>query len=361
MGNPVKQSDIYSTAASLYHLVVGQTLPAKYDDRPAAVDQLPTNWQPVFRQALDNDFTRRQRNVHDFKNALTQLLPSHMQPAPASGATGTAQPTGPGQPASATIRWKQSAVAMINPGEYREAVAGRVWQGNGPVANAEVTPFITDIAGSNNGTQGQMVKTGAQGDFTLAIADITVPVKVPRRFIEVVVVDSNTGVELVRETVKIKRPWNSTFVKVGAGAGKLITSPIRFGKWVGQQGAGALNRVHGVQIPLPPVGRWGRNIAQGVQNAGGGAINAIRNANPIYLFAMLALVFLGLTVLTAVLEDTMSFLGYIWPNTLVIAFLCAGGSFLTYIFRGTRFAVRTMGFLGVVWLLCYTAYQLGKW
>jgi serine/threonine protein kinase len=96
LGSPVKQSDLYSIAATLYHLVMGVTLPSVYADRPAAVDKLPASWKPVFVKALDDEPRNRQTDVREFHDALRSLLPAALRNSTRNMARPvTARPTAP--------------------------------------------------------------------------------------------------------------------------------------------------------------------------------------------------------------------------------------------------------------------------
>lgn len=226
------RDDIYSLAATLFHLATGNAFVGDFTQRAQEVDALPPAWQPIFRRAIQNDTNLRQRSMAEFRNDLANLLPAHLRPAQTAqpAPQPTPQPVPPAATSQISIRWKPSAPAMINPGEYRQAISGQVMRGGIGMAGVTVTPFVTDIggAGSGTGAASNAVTTGLHGDFALATNDITVPVAVSSRQIELVVEDPNTGAELHRETVTINRPWNASV----AQAGGVIKKPFSaIGQW----------------------------------------------------------------------------------------------------------------------------------
>lgn len=212
-GMPNPRSDIYSLAATLFHLVTGNPFQGDHNQRLREIDTLPPAWQPIFRRAIAIDHNLRQRNVGIFRQDLINLLPAHLQ-APYGTPAPPPVPPPTGQPVS--ISWKASpAAAMINPGEYRAAVAGRVMHGSSGMAGVTIAPLITDL--NMVGTQGTQVTTSLHGDFTLDIPDVTVPVACPNRTFEVIVEDPNTGAELFRDNAVINRPWNARLRQAGGG------------------------------------------------------------------------------------------------------------------------------------------------
>ena len=222
------RDDIYSLAATMFHLATGHAFVGDFSQRAQEIDALPPAWQPAFRRAIQNDTNLRQRSMTDFRNDLVNLLPAHLRPAQA--AQQTPPPAPPPATSQISICWKPSAAAMINPGEYRQAIAGRVMQGGIGMAGVTVTPFVIDIggAGSGTGAASNAVTTSLHGDFSLATNDITVPVAVNQRQIDLVVEDSNTGAELHREIATINRPWNASV----AQAGGVIKKPFQaIGNW----------------------------------------------------------------------------------------------------------------------------------
>ena len=253
-GNATPRSDLYSVACTMFELVTGHvfdpdpstTNPNNWRHRLTQVDQFPRPWQPICRKALQLDENLRHRSASEFKSDL-QLVAQGLQPT----ATGpTVAPPQPPQPAAPThhgtphaaapaaqptpaqqvsIRWTTTASAMINPGEYRQVIAGQVIQNNLGLPAATVIPFITDIGGGGTGTgaAGTSATTGPHGDFSLSVPDVTVPVDVDERRIQVVVEDPNTGAELFRGNVSITRPFGATAVKIRGAVGKALASPFR--------------------------------------------------------------------------------------------------------------------------------------
>ena len=76
---PTVKSDQYSAAATLYHIVLGYTLPEVFAQRAAKIDDLPATWQPAFRRALENDETLRFPSVKEFQTELVKLGPPALQ------------------------------------------------------------------------------------------------------------------------------------------------------------------------------------------------------------------------------------------------------------------------------------------
>jgi hypothetical protein len=235
------RDDIYSLAATLFHLIMGNPFVGPFPDRAAEVDQLPPSWQPLFRRAVHNDSNLRPRSAEEFKQELMQLLPLNMQqqfqqPAAAPQPGIPAAVPGPipaPRVVPITITWRPSHAVMINHGEYRRPIAGRVTQGNQPKPGVTITPFPIDHGAVGlMGNPGTVVHAGLHGEFTLDIGDVTVPVTVTRRDIEVVIADPNTGAELHRETVTIDRPWMPQRIQAnanqaGAAVAHAAAAPFR--------------------------------------------------------------------------------------------------------------------------------------
>ncbi len=220
-----ERDDIYSLAATQFHLLTGDAFAGGFPDRAGEVDALPAAWRSVFRKAIDNDTHLRHRSVGEFKTDLIGLLPANLRANYQQPAVQTATPVAAGQ---ISIRWKPSGSTMIGPGEYRQAIAGQVMRNGQGVPGARVIPFKIDIGGAGTGTgaQGTAVPTGVHGDFALAVPDITVPVAVDRRQIEVVVEDAS-GIELYRETVAINRPFGASVVQLNSFIMGALKSPFK--------------------------------------------------------------------------------------------------------------------------------------
>lgn len=244
LGNPSTKSDIGALAATMYHLVTGTAFPPlDWDTWLTMVDNLPGTWRPVFRRALAKDENLRHRSVGEFKQDLIGLLPPSLRQAYAgAGAPAPVQPALQG----VSIAWKSSqAAAMINPGEYRQPVAGRVMMGIQAVPGVTIIPLITDL--HQVGAPGTRQTTSLHGDFTLAIPDVTVPVANSRREIEIIVEDPNTGAELFRDNVVINRPGMGARAAVQAGYA---------GAAVG----------HGIAVPFQIAGRGIAAPFRGIRN-----------------------------------------------------------------------------------------------
>jgi len=243
IGSPNTRSDIYSLAATLFHLVTGNAFQGDWDARLTEVDALPPAWQPIFRKAIAKDHNLRQRTVGEFKQDLIGLLPPALRPLPAPAPlqprprTPTQSPvfipvpTVPVRPATTTanvtIVWTASNSFLLPSGtEYRQILAGRVISNGSGVPGANVTvPLISDIGGT-----GTTMQTQLHGDFAISLADTTVPSSVPRRDLTVVVEDHNTGAELYRETITIARP--ASVQRMGVSLWNVIATPFRaFGNW----------------------------------------------------------------------------------------------------------------------------------
>jgi hypothetical protein len=303
MGMSVRD-DIYALAATLFHLVTGNPFAGDHTQRAAEIDALPQAWQPIFRRAIQNDSTLRQRSVAEFKNDLIGLLPPQLQPQLAP-ATPVAVPAA----VSVTIDWRPSQTAMINPGEYRKVLAGRVMQGLLGVPGVSVIPFITDAGGVGLlGTPGTTVTTGAHGDFSLNVTDITVPVAVTRRDIEVVVEDPNTGSELLRATTAIRRPWAWNRMKAkGVGAAQAA------GAGLAHVGAGA---AHQAARPFRAVG-----------NA---VANFVRSADKVKITLASLIILILATLILATVQRWWHGAVWFWPHTMLV------GICLLYLWRQLR-------------------------
>jgi serine/threonine protein kinase len=242
VGTPNPRSDLYSLAATLFHLVTGNSFQGDWDARLTEVDVLPTAWVPIFRKAIAKDHNLRQRSIGDFKQDLNTLLPAHLRPLPASVPAQPAPTQAPfvpapvpllGGPAAApitsavTIIWSSNNSFLLPSGaEYRKVLAGRVISNGTGVPGANVTvPLISDTGGRGTTVQSQL-----HGDFSLNLGDTTVNSSVPRRDLTVVVEDQSTGAELYREIVTISRP--AQVKRAGVGIGNALAAPFRaFANW----------------------------------------------------------------------------------------------------------------------------------
>jgi len=301
------RDDIYSLAATLFHLVTGAPFTGDFTQRAAEIDALPPTWRAAFRRAIHNDTNLRQRSVDEFKTDLIALLPPQLRPAlPA--------PAGAPAPIPATgflsIRWRVTLPYMTNPNEWVQSVAGQVIQGTVGMPGVNIVPIMTDTgAGAMaHNTRGASVNTGPHGDFGLNLPDVTIPVTVDRRQIIVIVEDPNSGQELYRETVELNRPGVARRIQARGGAGVRAAA-------------------HAAAAPFQAVGHamaagargLGRGIAWPFQKLWqvGTALTGIKTVLAI------AGLFMAATLVLARLQQSMPFVLYIWPHTWIAALASA--------------------------------------
>jgi len=263
------RADQYSLAASLYHALAGQPFDdvrqGGWKNRHNSVRQHISNVeiQGVIRKAISIDPDDRYATAREFAQAVahahTQMapLPAHLQQfvhsVPATqvftfGGTGLF-PTGPinlpatvavpnpsgtsGQLATGTpmafnprlvkIKVQRMPTRVISATEFERVVKGRVTYQRAGMPNVTIRPEISEVGGPKNGP-GNDVKTGAGGDFTLDMDDYRVPLTVERRDLILLVLD-NSGAEVTRTSVKIKRPWG--YNRQAAQAAGTYVPPVR--------------------------------------------------------------------------------------------------------------------------------------
>lgn len=240
LGTPVKQSDQYLIAATMFHLLMGFALAAapNFTARPAQIDQLPPHWLSVFRQALHDDYNLRLPSVRDFMAKLIMLLPAGVAPkllpvaapqpipAPAGGGPMPIQPPPAPAPPRQPI-WKMKVAKdptrFLPSGNWRQPVTVMVFRDGQLFMNVVV---IADING--------VVKTANAsplGHFQLHDDSVTHPAPLNKQIIRVGVRDTATNTIVARDTITIQRPRDlgkklrGVMGKLGAG----IASPFTKG------------------------------------------------------------------------------------------------------------------------------------
>lgn len=305
------RDDIYSIAATLFHLRTGGAFIGNFNQRAAEIDQMPPNWRAAFRRAINNDTNLRQRSADDFKQELLNLLPPHLRPGAVAA---PAPPPAPAPVAAAAIRWRVQASYMSNPNEWVGPIGGQVIAGRVGVPGANIIPIMTDVGpgAMAHNTRGTVVNSSAHGDFGLSMPDVTVPVTVDRREIEVIVEDPNTGQELYRETVEIDRPGiaQRARAKGAARVGAVAhgaAAPFRMaGHGVA---AGARGLGHGLAWPFQAGG-------QAIGRARAAMAGWLTHATTANLFAVLTV-----ALVAAMLVGIATHQTWLWTLTPWLAFM----------------------------------------
>lgn len=334
------RDDIYSLAATLFHLIIGHPFVGDFTQRASEIDALPPNWRASFRRAIHNDTNLRQRSMDEFKADLVNLLPLQLRPAVAGA---TVPPPGPvANPAvNVGIRWQVFRSVMVNANEYRQNIGGQVLTGTTPVPGARVVPLMNDIGAGAMAvnTYGTAVHTGLHGDFGLTVPDVTVPVTVDERQIQVIVEDATTGAELYRELAIIHRPNVARRARARGAAGvgaaaHVAVAPFRaaghgaaaVGRGIG---AGARGLGRGIAWPFRQV------AAMGAALTGVGTISAISG-----------LLMLVTWILVWLASKQLPMVGYLWLHSFLGSLAAALVAFRMrqrYKLNGTPKPQRTLG------------------
>ncbi len=315
------RDDIYSLAATLFHLRTGQAFAGDFTQRAAEIDQLPPNWRATFRRAIHNDTHLRQRSAADFKQELTNLLPQPLRP----GVPAPPPPVvAPAINLPVSVRWRVQRAFMANQNEWQQPVAGQVMQGTNPFPGVNIVPMITDVGPGlmGNNTRGTVVTSGIHGDFGLSIPDVTIPVTVDTREIMIIVEDPATGVELYREPIDLNRPGVAQRFRARgaagvAGAAHVAAAPFRavgHGAAVGARGLG-----RGIAWPF-------RKIGQGAGAVGNAIGNYLNGADAVKISLVVSGLLALVTFILALLEKMsgdQTWMMYIWVHTIIGAVFAA--------------------------------------
>jgi serine/threonine protein kinase len=214
-GHAEPRSDLYSVAMSMMRLKLGpQILTLDHDQRLDEVDKLPIEWQGIMRRAIGVFPDDRQADITEFKNDLQSLLAAppitqNLKPRPISAQPAAAQQLQPAPPGPVTLTFDNTAAAFHGSREWRQPVTGVVREGNNPLRNAQVVPYLLDFGSQlvYTGAKQRTITTDNLGRFALRSALITAPLSVTRRQVTLVVLDpTNPVMEAARETYDLTRP-----------------------------------------------------------------------------------------------------------------------------------------------------------